>query len=355
MLTWSSDQILGLERVYELRDTFDIASVNMSIGGDRYYDQTTCDAANSSRKAAIDNLRGAGIATIIASGNDGYIDSIGSPGCISSAISVGSTWDSAGWTNNCDGHTGGTTAVDDVACYSNSASFLDLLAPGSYIESSVPGGGYESWHGTSMAAPHVAGCWAILKEQLPGASVAEIETALKNSGTPVTDWRNSIVVPRINCDLALVVSDRTLSVNVTGLGTVNSTPAGIAGCSESAGTCSALFPDGTAVELTAVLDPEWTSGSWMWSGACQGGGECNILMNSDQTADVSFHCELITIAEGVSITDPGHEWNCANLEAVDGFEVQGPNGSALFRASSSIKLGPGFNVKTGGGFQAIIQ
>lgn len=91
------------------------------------------------RKAAIDNLRAAGIATVIASGNSGYRDRISVPGCISSAISVGAT-DNA----------------DNVPSFSNIAPFIDLLAPGVYINAAVPNGqGVKS--GTSMATPHVAG------------------------------------------------------------------------------------------------------------------------------------------------------------------------------------------------------
>jgi subtilisin family serine protease len=90
MLSYTSDQIAALEHIYELRNTYNIASVNMSLGGGSYID--ACDG--DGRKAAIDNLRAAGIATVIASGNNGYRSSLSAPACISSAISVGATDDS---------------------------------------------------------------------------------------------------------------------------------------------------------------------------------------------------------------------------------------------------------------------
>lgn len=40
--------------------------------GGKYPDQATCDNDNLARKAAIDNLRSVGIATVIASGNEGF-------------------------------------------------------------------------------------------------------------------------------------------------------------------------------------------------------------------------------------------------------------------------------------------
>jgi subtilisin family serine protease len=182
-LSWSSDQILGLEHVKSLHDSgMNIASVNMSIGGGYYTNY--CDSA--SQKAAIDNLLSVGIATVISSGNEGYSDGLSSPACISSAVSVGATTDS-----------------DTVASYSNSASFLDILAPGSSIYSSVPGTTYQSWNGTSMAAPHVAGTWALMKQQSPTASVSDILTKLQNTGVMITDSKNGITKPRIQVDLAM--------------------------------------------------------------------------------------------------------------------------------------------------------
>jgi subtilisin len=184
--TFSSDQMKGLERVYALRATLNIAAVNMSIGGGQ--NSSNCDG--NSLKPIIDNLRSAGIATVIASGNDGYKDSISSPACISSAVSVGSTNDGSG-----------SGLADTISSFSNSASFLSLLAPGSLIRSSVPGGGFANFQGTSMATPHVTGAWAVLKSVSPAATVTQVLNALKDTGQPVTDI-NGITKPRIKVDAA---------------------------------------------------------------------------------------------------------------------------------------------------------
>ena len=196
VLTYTSDQIAGLERVYELRNTYNIASVNMSLGGGQYY--AACDS--DSRKAAIDNLRAAGIATVIASGNDGFRDSMGAPGCISSAISVGATDDS-----------------DDVAYFSNVAPFIDLMAPGVSIYAAVPGGAGTK-QGTSMATPHVTGAWAVLKQAMPGASVDEALAAFQSGATLVNDERSSGVatdLARINVNNAINSYATGLTVDVT--------------------------------------------------------------------------------------------------------------------------------------------
>ena len=169
---WDSDIVKGLERVYALRGSHAIASVNMSLGGGQYSTPFKCDADNAATKAAIDNLRSAGIATVIASGNESHRDRMSSPGCISTAVSVGST-----------------TEADVISDFSNNATFLHLLAPGSSITSSVPGGGFATFNGTSMATPHVAGAWAILKQRVPTAGVSQVLAALQSSGQPIADTR----------------------------------------------------------------------------------------------------------------------------------------------------------------------
>jgi len=182
--SYTSDFVYGLERVFDIRSNHNIAAVNMSLGGGLY--NTNCDNTAQSVKAAIDNLRSVGIATIIASGNDGNSSSISYPACVSTAISVGAT-----------------TKLDTIASYSNSSSLLTLLAPGTSIFSSFPGNQYYYASGTSMATPHVAGAWAVIKSEKPTATVDEIQNALVSTGIFIEDGRNRITKPRINLGSAV--------------------------------------------------------------------------------------------------------------------------------------------------------
>ena len=67
-LSFTSDQMQALEYVYNLRNTLNIAAVNMSLGGGKH--TSACDS--DALKPIIDNLPAAGIATVIAAGNKGY-------------------------------------------------------------------------------------------------------------------------------------------------------------------------------------------------------------------------------------------------------------------------------------------
>jgi subtilisin family serine protease len=182
-LAYVSDIVEGIGFVLDVAESLNVAVVNVSIGGGRWFDQATCDLDNPSLATAIAALRAAGIAPVVSAGNDGYTDSTGVPACITGALSVGATDD-----------------TDAIASFSNSASSLSLLAPGVGIESSVPSVApalvFESWSGTSMAAPHVSGAWAILKQYQPLLDADRTLALLQDTGLPLTDT-NGVTTPRI--------------------------------------------------------------------------------------------------------------------------------------------------------------
>ena len=197
VLSYSTDQMLGLERVLSVHNAsngISIASANMSLGGGQFF--SACDG--NSLKSVIDNLRSAGIATVIASGNDGFNGSIGSPGCISSAITVGATLDNS----------------NSISSYSNHASMIDVLAPGSNITSSIAtsNSARDIYNGTSMATPHIAGAFAVYRHLKPSATVSQIESAMESTGVNIS--RSGVTKPRIDMLAAANViegSDLTIS------------------------------------------------------------------------------------------------------------------------------------------------
>ncbi len=66
--------------------------------------------------------------------------------------------------------------------WSNGSIFKpDVVAPGHFIYSTYLGGGYGELSGTSMAAPHVAGVAALMKEVHPDWSARQIKSALRTN------------------------------------------------------------------------------------------------------------------------------------------------------------------------------
>lgn len=89
---------------------------------------------------------------------------------------------------------------------------------------------------------------------------------------------------------AAFVAGETLSVSVggNGTGTVTSTPAGI----RCPTTCSATFPEGTQVTLTASADSNAVFSSW--SGACTGSSDCSVTLSGSDAVTASFTTNTVT-------------------------------------------------------------
>jgi hypothetical protein len=75
-----------------------------------------------------------------------------------------------------------------------------------------------------------------------------------------------------------------LTANVSGTGSVSSSPIGINTCTTS---CSALFGQGTVVTLTATPGPGFMFSGWS-GGGCAGTGTCVVTLNSTTSVTATF-------------------------------------------------------------------
>ena len=87
---------------------------------------------------------------------------------------------------------------DSLVCFSNSASNLSLLAPGAFWQAPTQGGFLQYFHGTSAAAPAVAGAVALLRQARPELSPSAVAGLLRATGKAVADPRNGLLTPRLD-------------------------------------------------------------------------------------------------------------------------------------------------------------
>jgi subtilisin family serine protease len=148
--------------------------INMSLG------EPEVEPSRDLLVTALEGAAAAGVVPVIAAGNDfsefGY-GSVSSPGSAPSAITVAAA-----------------DSRNSIASFSSAGPTPmslqmkpDVSAPGVGILSSVPAseGGFGELSGTSMAAPHVAGAAAVLKQRHPSWTVAQLKSALEQTGDPV--------------------------------------------------------------------------------------------------------------------------------------------------------------------------
>jgi subtilisin-like proprotein convertase family protein len=216
---------------------YPILVISISSGHGRYFDRASADNANPSYTRAVRNAIEAGITIVASSGNEGYCDSLKRPAALTDVISVGAVYDAAFTSASypCVDAESCATKFEDSMCttgyyaidhpaadivpsYSNTASFLDVLAPASVTHTlDVVGsqglsyGDYFSmFGGTSAACPYTAGAVACLQSASKATtgrylSPAEVRDLLTATGDSVTDNKPTpnITRPRINLGLAI--------------------------------------------------------------------------------------------------------------------------------------------------------
>ncbi|MDP4537428.1 S8 family serine peptidase [Alkalimonas collagenimarina] len=165
----------------------DVKATNNSWGGGGF---------SEALKLAIEDGGDAGILFIAASGNDGNNADVAPmyPAAYDSDIIVS---------------VASTDRNDNMSGFSNYGLVsVDLGAPGSAILSTVPGAGYSTFSGTSMAAPHVAGAAALVWSLDPSIPALEMKDILMESGDPLDGLEGMTVSgKRLNVATALEEAD----------------------------------------------------------------------------------------------------------------------------------------------------
>ena len=196
----TSDIVSGINWAIANRAAFNIVAINLSLGDTS---RNAAQCAGSAYVTPVANARNAGIHVVGAAGNAAYdngsfLPGLASPACTPGVVSVGAVYDSAvgglAWSNGTPAQcTDNSTTADQVACFSMSASYLSLLAPGAVITA-----GAITKGGTSQASPHGAGALAVLRAGFPSETLAAIEARLRDNGVAITDPRTGQSIPRLD-------------------------------------------------------------------------------------------------------------------------------------------------------------
>ncbi|QGK68964.1 S8 family serine peptidase [Allosaccharopolyspora coralli] len=180
----TSDVICGIDYVAANADKIEVA--NMSLGG-QGTDDGNCGRTNGdAQHEAICNAVGAGVTFVVAAGNDSADAANSTPAAYDEVITTSALADFNGQPGGGAAATCREDVDDTFADFSNFGPDIDLIAPGTCIDSTWMNGGRNTISGTSMASPHVAGAAALHKATNPGDTPAQVQSALQAAGT--NDW-----------------------------------------------------------------------------------------------------------------------------------------------------------------------
>jgi subtilisin family serine protease len=173
-----SDINLALQQALNLKTGgANIVAVNLSLAIPDFVTDVVCDAVDgdfAAAQALAASLQSNNVAVVAAAGNDNS-DGVSFPACLTSVFAVSAT-------------NGSTTP----AGFTNSGASTNWWAPGVGIDAAVPGAtAHQSFSGTSTAAPHVTGAFALLRQCVDGngnpISNATAVSRLNATGPMVTD------------------------------------------------------------------------------------------------------------------------------------------------------------------------
>ncbi len=166
-------------------DASTIADQPDVINNSWYDNNATTECTSSYYKNIFDAVEAVGIAIVFSAGNNGPgISTITPPKNI--RTNIVNVFSVANLNGNTPQYPINSSSSRGPSVCGGTGSLLikpEVAGPGTNVRSSIPGGAYASFTGTSMAAPHVSGAILLLKEAFPSLTGIQIKEALYFSAT----------------------------------------------------------------------------------------------------------------------------------------------------------------------------
>lgn len=194
---YDADIVKALQWIDSISSDYNIVAVNMSLGTAKLF-SGTCDTYLPVMTQAILNLKNKNIATVVAAGNN-YSYGMSSPACISHSVSVAATY----------------SHIDQVTDFSNLTERTTLSAPGAGVYSSATDSSYRTASGTSMAAPVVAGAFAVYVSKYGVSTVDKIIQDYISTSSPAIDTATRITTKRVDMKSLFEVSPPQTTTTTT--------------------------------------------------------------------------------------------------------------------------------------------
>jgi len=254
----------------------DIQVTNNSYGSTEYPGDTV-------KRAFDDAYYAYGILHVAAAGNSGNFrgtgDNVIYPALWDSLIAVAAT-----------------DSKDKRAYFSSTGPAVELAAPGASIYSTLPGGGYGTKSGTSMASPHVAGVAALVIWEGVNLSASEVRNILTLTAVDlgISGRDNLYGYGRVDAASAVAAVPQS-SGTIIGIVYDNDTSTGIESAMVAAGDKSTITGLDGSYSLT--IPP----GSYTVAASAEGyesSSENAIVVFENVTTTLNFSLTAVTITYG---------------------------------------------------------
>jgi CSLREA domain-containing protein len=214
------------------------------------------------------------------------------------------TADQRGFTRPLDGD-GDTIVVCDIGAY-------EAPVPVTTFQLTVSLAGAGS--GSVTSNPAGISCPSDCSENYADGTLVDL-TATASAGSRFTGWSGdctgtgtcSLTMSAARAVTATFVPVHTLTVAVSGSGSVTSVPPGIS----CPGDCTQDYDDGTSVSLTPTPDPGWVFSAW--TGDCTGSGACTVSMTAARSVTATFvplRTLTVSVVGGGTVTSVPAGINC---------------------------------------------